>query len=396
MLVLACAVVASACSSAEPAPTTWPQPTTTATTTTTTSVATTTTTEPPPVERTLVGAIPAGLRTVAQDFYRWLAHQGEPRPPIVPGPLAAHVAGFTVEPGPANTRATAAQLRNGDHIAVVVTAGDALLLADTGAGWRIVGVLLDGLDPWLGAKSPRTLLAVGSDARVGEDQLGLRADSIHLLTVVPVTGEGAIVGFPRDSWVRGSKLTNLMPGHGPGYLVEVVEEITAIDIEGWVAVGFEGFLGLMEELGSLEIDLPTAMRSGNNWDDYPAGPQTLTPELTLRLARIRKGLGGGDFDRSANQGLIMLAAMAMIAEGGILSLPRWVAAFDSHGFTDLGTVPFLTWAATAFVASPESLTNVVVPGSNGRVGEAAVVFISDSAEELFRDLDDGVLVSGAG
>ena len=87
----------------------------------------------------------------------------------------------------------------------------------------------------------------------------------------------------------------------------------------------------------------------------------------------------------------MLAAMVMIQQEGVLALPRWVAAYDSHGFTDLDTVPFLTWAATAYATSPELLTNVVVPGRNGTVGSAAVVFISDSAEALFRDLDDGVL-----
>ena len=40
-------------------------------------------------------------------------------------------------------------------------------------------------------------------------------------------------------------------------MVDVISEVSGLELEGWVAVGFEGFLGLMEELGSLEIDLPT-------------------------------------------------------------------------------------------------------------------------------------------
>ena len=339
----------------------------------------------------LHGIVPAAVLTVAQAFYTWLADSTGPLPDGVPAELADHTAGLSIAAGPAYARFESATLTSGDQVGVLTASEDALLLADVGDGWEIVGAMLEGATPWLGATSPRTLLVIGSDARVGEDQLGLRADSIHLLTLVPETGQGAIVGFPRDSWVRGGKLTNLMPGRGPDYMVEVINEITGIGIEGWVAVGFEGFLGLMDELGSLEIDLPRAMRSGNNWADYPAGPQTLTPQLALRLARIRKGLPAGDFDRTFNQGLIMLAAMTMIQGQGILSLPGWVAAYERHGFTDLDTVPFLTWAAGAFIASPESLTNVVVPGRNGTVGAAAVVFISDSAETLFRDLDDGVI-----
>jgi LCP family protein required for cell wall assembly len=385
--VAACALVAAACSGQEPAPTTVAPSTSAAPTAPPTTAAPTIV---PPTERVLFGVMPEGVRTVAQGLYSWLAEPGAPPGGLPPG-LIDHLSGIAVAPGPAYARFESASLSNGDQVGVLTAEGDALLLADVGNGWHIVGAMLEGATPWLGDTSPRTLLVIGSDARVGEDQLGLRADSVHLLTLVPEIGEGAIVGFPRDSWVRGGKLTNLMPGRGPDYMVEVIEEITGIDMEGWVAVGFEGFLGLMEELGSLEIDLPRAMRSGNNWADYPAGPQTLTPQLALRLARIRKGLPAGDFDRSFNQGLIMLAAMTMIQQQSVLSLPRWIAAYDRHGFTNLDTEPFLTWAAGAFVASPDSLSNVVVPGRNGSVGSAAVVFISDSAETLFRDLDDGVI-----
>lgn len=390
LLALACALAAAACSDTDPAPST-PPPSTTAASTTAAPTTAAPTTIAPPTERLLYGVLPDDVRSLSQGFYAWLAAKDAPVPAGVPTGLAEHAAGLTVAPGPAFAEFASATLDSGDRVAVLTAAEDALVLADVGEGWEIVGALMDGLDPWLGDTSPRSLLVIGSDARVGEDQLDLRADSVHLLTLVPATGKGAIVGFPRDSWLRGSKLTNAMPGRGPGYILEVIEEVTAIDIEGWVAVGFEGFLGLMEELDSLEIDLPRAMRSGNNWDDYPAGPQTLTPQLALRLARIRKGLPAGDFDRSFNQGLVMLAAMEMIQQQGILSLPRWVAAYDRHGFTDLATVPFLTWAAGAFTASPESLTNVVVPGRTGSVGAASVVFISDSAETLFRDLDDGVI-----
>lgn len=378
----------AACSGQQPAPTTI------ATTTAAPTTAAPTTappTVPAPTERLLFGILPDDVYALSQAFYSWLADPTGPPPPGVAPGLADHAAGLSVAPGPAHALFASASLTDGDEVGVLTVDNDALLLANIGNGWQIVGAMLEGATPWLGDTSPRTLLVIGSDARVGEDQLGLRADSVHLLTFVPDTGQGAIVGFPRDSWVRGGKLTNLMPGRGPDYIMEVIEEIAGIDIEGWVAVGFEGFLGLMEELGSLEIDLPTAMRSGNNWADYPAGPQTLTPKLALRLARIRKGLPRGDFDRSFNQGLIVVAAMTMIQQRGIRSLPGWIAAYDRHGFTNLDTVPFLTWAAGAFVATPESLANVVVPGRNGTVGAAAVVFISDSAETLFRDLDDGVI-----
>jgi LCP family protein required for cell wall assembly len=327
----------------------------------------------------------------AEMFYDHLIDDANPAPPNVPGALLTHLAGVDPAPGALEAGGSVAKLANGDRVGVVTVGDDVLFMAATGTGWRIVGVIIEGAEPWLGAASPRKLLVLGSDAREGENQLRLRADSIHVLTMVPGTGQGAFLGFPRDSWVRGSKLTDLMPQGGPDYMVEVISEVSGLELEGWVAVGFEGFLGLMEELGSLEIDLPRTMRSGNNWANYPAGFQVLTPQLALRLARIRKGLPAGDFDRSFNQGLVTEAAISMIQDLGVEQLPRWVAAYDEHGFTDLDTESLLTFAATTYVTSPELLENLVVPGGTGTVGAASVVFISDSAEAIFRDLDDGII-----
>jgi len=53
------------------------------------------------------------------------------------------------------------------------------------------------------------VLAIGSDARPGQDMRRTNGDSIHLIGVDPGTGAGTIVGFPRDSWVA-------IPGHGTG------------------------------------------------------------------------------------------------------------------------------------------------------------------------------------
>jgi LCP family protein required for cell wall assembly len=388
---LAVALVLSACSGSEAEPTTTSAAPTTSPTTTSTS--STTTTEPPPTTLTLESDLPEGMVREAELLYSHLIDQANPAPARAPDTLVRHLvqAGVTRTAGTASAEGSMAELSNGDRVGVITTGDDALVMMDDGSGWTIVGAIVDGARPWLGQPRQRRLVVLGSDARVGEDQLMLRADSVHLLTMRSRTGEGAFLGFPRDSWVRGSKLTNIMPIGGPDLMVEVITEVSGIQPEGWVAVGFEGFLGLMEELGSLEIDLPTEMRSGNNWDDYPAGSQVLTPQLALRLARIRKGLPAGDFDRSYNQGLIVEAAMTMLQTIGIEELPRWVKAFDTHGFTNLDTEALTTFAALTYVTSPEKLTNLVVPGVNGTVGAAAVVFISDSAEAVFRDLDDGAI-----
>jgi LCP family protein required for cell wall assembly len=369
-----------------------PATTTTIATTTTTTVAPTTT-EPPLVDVELAFEMPDGMADQLNALYSWLADKRN-EPPVVPDGLLDHAKGASrSDPGEVGG-VMSAELENGDLVAVARVDNDIVLLVDDGAGWRTVGAALDGLTPWLG-EEPRTVLVLGSDARVGQNQQRFRADSVHILTVVPDAGAGAIVGFPRDSWVQGPeggiKLTNLMAGRGPEIMLETITELTQLEIEGYFVTGFLGFTNLIEELGGLFIDLPTVMRTGNNWANYPAGPQTLTPQRALRLARIRKGLPRGDFDRSFNQGLIMQAAMDMVQLTGIDALPEWVRILDEHTWTDLSTEDVLTLGASAFFFESTELVNTVLPGTVGTAGSASVVFISDDAETIYRDLEDGLL-----
>jgi len=396
ILVFALALTAGACSGAPAPATTAAAPTTSTpstTTTTTTTTSTTTTTEAPLANVVLDFEMPPGMDGPLNEFYSWLSDDRNEEPAIPPG-LIAHLSGTTREKPGTVGGVTSAELEDGDSVAVARVDRDIVLLVDDGAGWRIVGAILDEVTPWLG-QSPRIVLILGSDARVGQLQTRFRADSVHILTVVPEAEAGAIVGFPRDSWVQGPdggiKLTNLMAGRGPEIMLETITDLTQLEIEGYFVTGFLGFSTLIEELGGLFIDLPTVMRSGNNWSNYPAGPQTLTPQRALRLARIRKGLPRGDFDRSFNQGLIMQAAMDMIQLTGIDLLPEWTRILTSSTWTDLSTEDVLTLGASTFFFPSDGLVNTVLPGRVGTAGSASVVYLDDSAEDIYRDLEDGLL-----
>ncbi len=419
---LAVALVAAACSSGDTA-------TTTTTTVLTTLPPLTTTTTPPPPPPTTVppttagpviyevtGPFNPGIETAIADIYGWMAN-GDVAPAIPDG-LARHLSEIAA-PDATELDATGAvgDLPNGDRVAVAAVGDDTWFLVRDNGPWRIVGVDTAAAPPWLG-EEPRTLLVLGSDARVGQNQLRFRADSIHVLTVAPSLEAGAIVGFPRDAWIDrdtvlagnetaqlpesdlpsgGTKWTNLLASRGPEIMLGTAEVVTGLDLEGYVITGFKGFDGLITYLGGLVIDLPKTMRTGNTWTNFSAGLQTLNPTRALQLARIRKGLPRGDFDRSFNQGLIMQAAMAMVQEMGIETTPALLQVLLENAWTDLETEALFTWALSAFMMEPEALTNMVVKGSTGRVGAAAVVFLNDEAvAATSADLaDDGLLNDSA-
>jgi LCP family protein required for cell wall assembly len=396
LILIAFAVVAAACSGSENASettTTVPATSSTSSSTTTTTIATTT--EAPPEPITLGFEMPEGFVEPLNEFYSWLSDNRNDVP-TAPEGLLEHVAGAArANPG-ATGSVVSSELANGDSVAVAHVDDDTLLLVEDGSGWRIVGAALDGLTPWLG-EEPRMVLILGSDARVGQNQQRYRADSVHILTVVPSASAGAIVGFPRDAYTEGpdrgfDKLTHHMASAGPEVMLEVVTNLTELPIEGYFVTGFLGFETLITELGGLYIDLPSVMRSGNNWANFPAGPQNLTPNRTLQLARIRKGLSGGDFTRSLNQGRIMQAAMDTIQNIGIDMLPEWTRILLDSVWTDLSTEDVLTLGASAYFMESSALTNIVLPGTVGTAsGGASVVFLDDEAEDIYRDLEDGLL-----
>jgi len=378
-----------------PTTTTTHQPTTTAAPTTTTSSAPAPTT---PVVRhvDVSGELPAGLLAEIQSVMDYATDLRNDVPAVAEG-LVSYLQAVTLPVANiAHFEGTVVELQNGDAIAVAHRSAETLFAVHDGAGWRIVGARLGGLAPWLG-EGPRLLLILGSDARVGQNQQRFRADSIHLLSVVPEASAGAIVGFPRDSLVPGPdgdiKFSSLMAGRGPQIMLDTTRTLTALPIEGYVVTGFKGFTGLIEALGGLLIDLPTVMRTGNDWSNFAAGLQKLDPTRALQLARIRKGLPGGDFARSFNQGLIMQAAMAMVQDGGIDLLPNWLYILGENAWTDLSTEDLLTFAASTYFMAPEDLVNTVLPGRVATVRGASVVLLDEEVEAIYRDLDDGLLTT---
>jgi LCP family protein required for cell wall assembly len=276
------------------------------------------------------------------------------------------------------------------------TPRDTVVLVDPGTGWEIVGAKLPswGLGYWYG--EPKTMFIVGSDANYGENQDSARADSIHIFTLVPDVRSGAIVGIPRDSWVQGpngrGKINGILADSGPEALMNTVASLTGLEFDGYLLTGFTGFVGLINNFGDVTVDLPKAIDSGVSFQaDYPAGEQTLGGDRLLWLARIRKTIAGGDLGRSANGGMIMLAGLMQAQPRGILELPWHVRNMTVHVSTDLTTAELAQLGAMLFEIDPSTVPNIVLPASVGTVGSASVVFLSSRSEDVYRDLDDGLL-----
>ncbi len=239
---------------------------------------------------------------------------------------------------------------------------------------------------------------VGSDARPGENQDTARADSIHFVGI-DARGRAGIVGVPRDSWVPipgagNSKINASLAYGGPEMMMETFRQLTGLEFTGYLLTGFAGFQGMIDVLGGLAMDVPRNFNDRAAKAYLSAGEQVLNAAEALALSRTRKTLPRGDFQRQEHGGLVMMAAQAMVRAGGAYGLPRLLADVKPHLSTDLNPAQLLLTAAAVARVKPGQVTNVVAPGGVGSAGGASVVFLADSASELWEDLADGSLETG--
>ncbi|HET9771531.1 MAG TPA: LCP family protein, partial [Acidimicrobiia bacterium] len=246
------------------------------------------------------------------------------------------------------------------------------------------------------------VLVAGSDARPHEDLLKTRADSIHLLAVNPATGQGTLLGFPRDSWVeipghgRG-KINNALALGGPDLLAKAVRRLTGLPVDYYVITGFRGLQAMVDELGGVDVLVTRRMNDRNSGARFQRGWHHFTGGQALAFSRNRTDVEKGDLSRSANQGLIMLAGLAKMRaevadDGGVA---RWIGVLMRHAKLTVPLSKLPALGALARRLDPARLSNVVAPGRIAMPAGQSVVFLTSEAAKMFSDLRDDAVIGTA-
>lgn len=235
------------------------------------------------------------------------------------------------------------------------------------------------------------VLVIGNDARAGNPD-SARADAIHLVGINTKTMKGGILNFPRDSWVSipgrsSAKINEALLAGGPDALARTIEGLTGIHIDYWAMVGFEGFVNIMEALGGVRMHIPTDVYDpSGSGARIQAGTQNLYGGEALAYVRTRHSFAGGDFARTTNQGRFLLALLRKLRRqvgDGPSALLRWIAIAREHARFDVTPEELFRLGVLASQVRPKDVGNVTVPGSAGAAGAASVVYISDSAKQIY-------------
>ena len=225
------------------------------------------------------------------------------------------------------------------------------------------------------------VLALGSDARPGEDPLRTRADAIQLVGVDLRAGRGTVIGVPRDSWVTipgsgSGRINEGLTRGGPQLVARTVTELVGIRPDYVLTATFGGLEGLVRTLGGVTVHSRLAFTDDAMPGRVRAGRNRLDDAGALFFARARHFLPNGDFDRSANQQELLRGLLRGLRsradEPGFTE--RAVVSAATRVRTDVSPAELYRLAHAATQVDPERVQTCVVRGSYGYVGAASVVF----------------------
>jgi len=206
------------------------------------------------------------------------------------------------------------------------------------------------------------VLLLGGDA--GPDRLGLRPDSISVVSVEASTGKATMVGIPRNlertPFSEGSPLYGPFPdgydcgdeclisylytygeehpdlypdaeaqGSNPGIeaMRDAVEGTLGITLQYYVLIDMQGFSDLIDALGGIEItvaeELPIGINGGPVVGTIEAGTQTMDGTTALWYARTRYNMT--DYERMVRQRDVQAAVIAQFEPANVLTKFQAVA-----------------------------------------------------------------------
>ena len=246
---------------------------------------------------------------------------------------------------------------------------------------------------------PVFVLAMGNDGRPGDTVT--RGDALHLVGINPGQGRATILDIPRDTYTaipgRGrDKINAAHAGGGAAAQARAVGALVGVDVSFVVDADFEAFTRMVDEMGGVDVDVPFAMSDPFSGAFFQPGRVHMDGTSALAFARNRQ-IPGGDFRRTENQGLLLLAGLAQLRSGphGAADVLKYVSILARHARLDgMSLLDAYRLGRLAASLDPQNVRNVVMPGAAGNAGGASVVHVGAGADGLFADFrDDAVLQS---
>lgn len=218
-------------------------------------------------------------------------------------------------------------------------------------------------------------------------------DSMIVVSINPQDNATTMISVPRDLWVQvppqsgnyaklntayenglanGYNGISASPAAGGAEAARKVSDVTGMPVQYWLTINFDGFRGLVDALGGVDINVPVGWTATNlgggstasNTATFKAGLQHMDGERALQYARARyitsPASEGSDFARSRRQLLLIHAIIDKARSlGAIPELPGVMNALQQTLYTNL------------------SLADLMLLSTNVDINHAALVGLSN-------------------
>jgi LCP family protein required for cell wall assembly len=236
-------------------------------------------------------------------------------------------------------------------------------------------------------EEPYYVLVLGSDARTG--QTVSRSDTIMLCRIDPSKKTVSVLSIPRDTKVElkgygTQKINAAMAYGGPAGAVSAVSDFVGVNIAHTVLIDFDDFSGVVDALGGVTVDVP--FYTSYKDVELQPGVQTLNGEQALTFVRCRKEYALGDFQRAANQRVLLKAVAKQIAQAPANEIPGLVSSVASSVGTDLTTMQLIDMALTfQGMDTDTAVYTGQVPATTGTIDGVSYVLTKDAEWATVRE-----------
>ena len=230
---------------------------------------------------------------------------------------------------------------------------------------------MDNLAPSDRLSLKKNIIVLGVDERAEEYDVG-RSDTLFVVMFDTNKKAASLLSVPRDTRVRikghgWDKINHAYAYGGRELTQKTTEELLGIKINNYVMVDFKGFVGLVDAIGGVDINVEKDMYYHDTWDgfkiDLKKGMQHMDGKTAIQYVRYRDE--EGDIGRIRRQQHFIMAVYDRITSANmLLHIPGLAKQLTNMVKTDLPLTDMVdSGRALHAMVKSKGLAMATVPGT---------------------------------
>ena len=230
---------------------------------------------------------------------------------------------------------------------------------------------MDNLAPGDRLSLKKNIIVLGVDERAEEHDVG-RSDTLFVVMFDTKNKAASLLSVPRDTRVRikghgWDKINHAYAYGGRELTQKTTEELLGIKINNYVMVDFKCFVGLVDAIGGVDINVEKNMYYYDTWDgfriDLKKGMQHMDGKTAIQYVRYRDE--EGDIGRIRRQQHFIMAVYDRITSANmLLHIPGLAKQLTNMVKTDLPLTDMVDLGrALHAMVKAKGLAMATVPGT---------------------------------